>query len=67
MRPTDCVASYMNMKSGKRGGHSLRWAAEPEKIKLLAHNTLAIYQVPSVQRFLKISNSRSKHVEALNS
>jgi hypothetical protein len=30
--PTDCGASCVIKKPRKRGGHSPRWAAEPEKI-----------------------------------
>jgi hypothetical protein len=35
--PTDCGASFCVIKKPRdRGAHSLRWAAEPEKLKIIA-------------------------------
>jgi hypothetical protein len=33
--PTDCGASFVIKKPRERGGHSPRWAAEPDKIKFI--------------------------------
>jgi hypothetical protein len=40
-RPTDCGASLgVITKPRERGGHSPRWAAEPEKIKKIMNSSL---------------------------